>query len=65
VSSVKLQRLPLSKLCGNRQKKNDSSEDGELEIGMLPPMWNPDDSPFLKKAAGSSQSVTTVTWSSK
>lgn len=65
MSSVKLQRLPLSKLCGNRQKKSDASEDGEMEIGMLPPMWNPDDGPFLKKGAGGSQSVTTVTWSSK
>jgi hypothetical protein len=62
---VKLQRLPLSKLCANKQKKNDCSEDGEMEIGMLPPMWSPNDGPFLKKAAGSSQNATTVTWSSK
>jgi hypothetical protein len=65
VLSVKLERLPLSKLCGNRQKKNDSSEGGEMEIGMLPTMRKPDESSFLKKASGSSQSVTKVTWSSK
>lgn len=62
---MKLQKLPIGKGSGTRQKKNESSEDGEMEIGMLPPMWSPDDSPFLKKAAGSPQTVTSVTWSAK
>ncbi|XP_023728039.1 uncharacterized protein LOC111875758 isoform X2 [Cryptotermes secundus] len=59
VSSVKLQRLPV------KQKKNESSEDGEMEIGMLPPMWSPSDSPFLKKSTGSPQTVSAVSWSAK
>jgi hypothetical protein len=62
---VKLQRLPISKGFGVKQKKNDSSEDGEMEIGMLPPMWNPSDSPYLKKATGSPQTASAASWSAK
>ncbi|XP_069688830.1 uncharacterized protein [Periplaneta americana] len=65
VSSVRLQKLPANKLPFNKSKKTESSEDGELEIGMLPPMWSPNDSPYLKKSSTGSQSVTAVSWSSK
>jgi hypothetical protein len=62
---VRLQKLSFSKGCGVKQKKNECSEDGEMEIGMLPPMWSPSDGPFLKKAAGSPQTVSAVSWSAK
>lgn len=62
---MRLQRLPVSKGCGVKQKKNESSEDGEMEIGMLPPMWSPSDSPFLKKSTASPQTVSAVSWSAK
>jgi hypothetical protein len=50
---------------GVKQKKNEGSEDGEMEIGMLPPMWSPSDSPFSKKSTGSPQTVSAVSWSAK
>ncbi|XP_021918907.1 uncharacterized protein LOC110829490 isoform X2 [Zootermopsis nevadensis] len=61
----KIKKLQIGKGSGAKQKNNESSEDGDLEIGMLPPMWNPSDSPFLKTAAGTSQAVTTLSWSAK
>jgi hypothetical protein len=65
VSTVKLQKLQTGKGSGARLKKNESSEDAEMEIGMLPPTWSPSDSPFLKTAASTSQAVTTLSWSAK
>jgi hypothetical protein len=62
---VRLQRLPVSKGHGAKLKKNECSEDGEMEIGMLPPMWSPSDSPYPKKSTGSPQTVGAVSWSAK
>jgi hypothetical protein len=62
---VKLERLPISKGTGVKQKKNEGSEDGEMETGMLLPVWSPSDSPCLKKSTGSPQTVSAVSWSAK
>ncbi|PSN55005.1 hypothetical protein C0J52_02318 [Blattella germanica] len=48
-----------------KQGKPDSQDEGDMEMGMLPPMWSPSDSPFLKKNAGSSQSLTAASWPTK